>query len=169
VQKIIAEPGFHERMAAIGVDVVGTMPAAYAKIISDDYAKWGKVNPAAGIKPEGAGYGSRSSQPKLDQLDARAPRVGDVGDRRAGPHDLAVRLVELDALGFDLLDEGRQVLYVETDVIEHAPAGRSLRRIDFGEPELAARNVDDRLVVARADLAAEGLRVPGHGFGNLRL
>jgi hypothetical protein len=34
VQKIIAEPGFHERMAAIGVDVVGTMPAAYAKIIS---------------------------------------------------------------------------------------------------------------------------------------
>jgi tripartite-type tricarboxylate transporter receptor subunit TctC len=52
VQKIIAEPGFHERMAAIGVDVVDTMPAAYAKIISDDYAKWGKVNPAAGIKPE---------------------------------------------------------------------------------------------------------------------
>jgi hypothetical protein len=52
VQKIIAEPGFHERMAAIGVDVVGTMPAAYAKIISDDYAKWGKVNPAASIKPE---------------------------------------------------------------------------------------------------------------------
>jgi hypothetical protein len=31
---------------------VGTMPAAYAKIISDDYAKWGKVIPAAGIKPE---------------------------------------------------------------------------------------------------------------------
>ena len=30
-------------MTAIGVDVVGTTPAAYAKIISDDYAKWGKV------------------------------------------------------------------------------------------------------------------------------
>jgi tripartite-type tricarboxylate transporter receptor subunit TctC len=49
---IIATPGFHQRMAAIGVDVVGTTPAAYAKFISDDYAKWGKVVAAAGIKPE---------------------------------------------------------------------------------------------------------------------
>jgi tripartite-type tricarboxylate transporter receptor subunit TctC len=49
---IIAAPGFHQRMAAIGVDVVGTTPAAYAKVISDDYAKWGKVIAAAGIKPE---------------------------------------------------------------------------------------------------------------------
>jgi len=49
---IIATPGFHQRMAAIGVDVLGTTPAAYAKIISDDYAKWGKVVAAAGIKVE---------------------------------------------------------------------------------------------------------------------
>ena len=49
---IIATPGFHQRMAAIGVDVLGTTLAAYAKIISDDYAKWGKVVAAAGIKPE---------------------------------------------------------------------------------------------------------------------
>ena len=49
---IIATPDFHQRMAAIGLDVVGTTPAAYAKIISDDYAKWGKVVTAAGIKPE---------------------------------------------------------------------------------------------------------------------
>ena len=52
IGKIIAEPGFHQRMAAIGVDVVGTTPAAYAKSLSDDYAKWGKVIAAAGIKPE---------------------------------------------------------------------------------------------------------------------
>jgi tripartite-type tricarboxylate transporter receptor subunit TctC len=52
ITEIIAEPGFHQRMTAIGVDVVGTTPAAYAKIISDDYAKWGKVVAAAGIKPE---------------------------------------------------------------------------------------------------------------------
>ncbi|MEA2979917.1 MAG: hypothetical protein QOF09_1740 [Alphaproteobacteria bacterium] len=52
IAKIIATPGFHERMAAIGVDVVGTTPAAYAKIINDDYDKWGKVVAAAGIKPE---------------------------------------------------------------------------------------------------------------------
>jgi tripartite-type tricarboxylate transporter receptor subunit TctC len=52
IGETIATPGFHERMAAIGVDVVGTTPQAYAKIISDDYAKWGKVVEAAGIKPE---------------------------------------------------------------------------------------------------------------------
>jgi tripartite-type tricarboxylate transporter receptor subunit TctC len=41
IASIIAAPGFHQRMAAVGVDVVGTTPAAYAKVISDDYAKWG--------------------------------------------------------------------------------------------------------------------------------
>jgi hypothetical protein len=39
-------------MAAIGVDVLGTTPAAYVKIIADDYDKWGKVVEAAGLKPE---------------------------------------------------------------------------------------------------------------------
>jgi tripartite-type tricarboxylate transporter receptor subunit TctC len=52
VANIIADPGFHQRMAAIGVDVVGTTPAAYAKVIGDDYEKWGRVIAAAGIKPE---------------------------------------------------------------------------------------------------------------------
>jgi len=52
IGETIATPGFRQRMAAIGVDVVGTTPAAYAKIISDDYAKWGKVIAAAGIKPD---------------------------------------------------------------------------------------------------------------------
>ena len=52
IGKIIATPGFHERMAAIGVEVVGTTPAAYGKIIKDEYEKWGKVIAAAGIKPE---------------------------------------------------------------------------------------------------------------------
>ena len=39
-------------MAAIGVDVLGSTPAEYAKMLSDDYAKWGKVVAAAGIKPD---------------------------------------------------------------------------------------------------------------------
>jgi tripartite-type tricarboxylate transporter receptor subunit TctC len=52
IAETIATPGFHQRMAAIGVDVVGTTPAAYAKVLRDDYAKWGKVVQAAGIKPE---------------------------------------------------------------------------------------------------------------------
>ena len=52
ISAIIAQPGFHQRMAAIGVDVVGTTPAAYATIIRDDYAKWAKVVAASGIMPE---------------------------------------------------------------------------------------------------------------------
>jgi len=50
--EIIITPGFKQRMTAIGVDVVGTTPAEYAKIIRDDYEKWGKVVAAAGLKPE---------------------------------------------------------------------------------------------------------------------
>ena len=50
--EIIKTPGFKQRMASIGVDVVGTTPAQYAKIIRDDYAKWGKVVQAAGIRPD---------------------------------------------------------------------------------------------------------------------
>ena len=49
---IITELGFHRRIAALGVDVVRTTPAAYAKSISDDYAKWGKVIAAAANTPE---------------------------------------------------------------------------------------------------------------------
>src|SRR5205085_1491101 len=39
IAAIIAAPEFHQRMAAIGVDVLGTTPAEYAKILRDDYAK----------------------------------------------------------------------------------------------------------------------------------
>jgi tripartite-type tricarboxylate transporter receptor subunit TctC len=52
IAAIIADPGFHQRMAAIGVDVVGTTSEAYAKFIKDDYEKWGKVVAAAGIEPQ---------------------------------------------------------------------------------------------------------------------
>jgi tripartite-type tricarboxylate transporter receptor subunit TctC len=51
IARIIADRGFHQRMEKIGVDVVGTTPEAYAKFLSDDYAKWGKVVKAAGLKP----------------------------------------------------------------------------------------------------------------------
>ncbi len=52
INEIAATPGFHQRMAAIGVDVVGTTAAEYGKIIRDDYEKWGKVVKAAGIKAD---------------------------------------------------------------------------------------------------------------------
>lgn len=50
--EISATKGFRERMAAIGVEVMGTTPAQHAKIIADDYAKWGRVVKDAGIQPE---------------------------------------------------------------------------------------------------------------------
>jgi len=52
IAAIIADKGFHERMEKIGVDVVGTTAAAYAKITRDDYVRWGKVVAAAKIEPQ---------------------------------------------------------------------------------------------------------------------
>jgi tripartite-type tricarboxylate transporter receptor subunit TctC len=52
IAAIIADKGFHERMAKIGVDVVGTTAADYQKFLADDYAKWAKVVKAAGIEPQ---------------------------------------------------------------------------------------------------------------------
>lgn len=52
ISAIIADKGFHARMAKIGVDVVGTTADAYAKILRDDYEKWGKVVKAAKIQPQ---------------------------------------------------------------------------------------------------------------------
>jgi tripartite-type tricarboxylate transporter receptor subunit TctC len=48
----IDDPGLRQRMADIGVEVIGTPPAAYAAQIREEYARWGKVVPAAGIVPE---------------------------------------------------------------------------------------------------------------------
>ena len=49
---IITTAEFHQRMAAIGVDVLGTSAAEYTKLLNDDYAKWARVVKAAGITPE---------------------------------------------------------------------------------------------------------------------
>jgi hypothetical protein len=45
--------------------------------------------------------------------------------------------------------------------------GRRLRGVGFGEADLATRYVHYRLLVAGANLAAEGLGVPGDRLGNL--
>jgi tripartite-type tricarboxylate transporter receptor subunit TctC len=52
IAKIIATPGFHQRMVSIGVDVVGTTAAGYAKFLNDDYEKWAKVVEASGLKSQ---------------------------------------------------------------------------------------------------------------------
>src|SRR6266545_6434280 len=75
----------------------------------------------------------------LDQLDAGAPRIGDVGDRVAGWR-LTIRLIELDAFAFDLGNEGLQVLHIKTNVIEHTAERPDLWRVGLGKAELSARN-----------------------------
>jgi tripartite-type tricarboxylate transporter receptor subunit TctC len=52
ITAIISDRGFHERMAKIGVDVVGTTPEAYAKFLREDFDKWAKVVVAAKIEPQ---------------------------------------------------------------------------------------------------------------------
>ncbi len=62
--------------------------------------------------PAGARPGRLFAEPilwggrPLDQLDAGAPRISDICERDASRLVLADWLIELDALRFDLLDEG---------------------------------------------------------------
>jgi hypothetical protein len=67
---------------------------------------WPGPQTSAGARPSGCLlnrflWGGRP----LDQLDAGAPRIGDVCERDASRLVLADWLIELDALRFDLLDE----------------------------------------------------------------
>src|SRR5580704_3387178 len=103
----------------------------------------------------------------LDDLDPGAPGIGDISDDVARGGTLASWLVELDAVCLERLEECRMVLHVEADMVEYAMPGRRLRRVGLGEAELAARDIHHRLVVAGADLAAEGLCVPSHSLGDL--
>jgi tripartite-type tricarboxylate transporter receptor subunit TctC len=41
--KVLAMPELRERLAALGVEPVGTTPAEFAAIVRDDHRKWGKV------------------------------------------------------------------------------------------------------------------------------
>src|SRR6516162_810904 len=103
----------------------------------------------------------RAQRRPLDDLDAGAPGIRDVGDLVAGRGRLAWRLVQLDAVGLELLHEGGVILHVEADVIEDAMAGRRLGGIGLGEANMHARNaIHHRGIVAGARSATEGLGIP---------
>src|SRR5262245_55051388 len=80
-----------------------------------------------------------SQRRALDDLDAGAPGIGDVGDDVATAA-FARWLIELDAVGFELLHERRMVLHIKADVVEHAMPGRSLRLVGLVEANLCARH-----------------------------
>src|SRR2546426_10036155 len=94
----------------------------------------------------------------LDNLDAGAPGIRDVGDGVAGG-TFAIWFVEFDAFRLELLHEGCVVLHVETDVVEHTPSSRHLLRVGLGEPELYSREVHFRGVVTGGPFPPQGFRV----------
>lgn len=50
IVKILNAPGVKARLAPQGVDVVTSSPQALARLIREDYARWGRIISAAGIK-----------------------------------------------------------------------------------------------------------------------
>jgi tripartite-type tricarboxylate transporter receptor subunit TctC len=48
--KVLAMPQLRERLAAIGLEPVGTTPAEFAAIVRNDYRKWGRVIHDANIR-----------------------------------------------------------------------------------------------------------------------
>src|SRR5258706_16245273 len=89
-------------------------------------------------RPGSCALSSRLFRRPLHDLDARAPRISDIGDDHAGGFILPRRLVELDPLRFDLTHKGRVVLHVDAKVVEHATPGWCLLGISLGEADLRA-------------------------------
>jgi tripartite-type tricarboxylate transporter receptor subunit TctC len=52
IAKVLNAPEVKTKLATQGVDVVTTSPQALAQLIREDYARWGKIVQAAGIKPD---------------------------------------------------------------------------------------------------------------------
>jgi len=50
IAKVLAMPEVRERLAAIGLEPVGSTPAEFAAIVRNDYRKWGKVIRDANIR-----------------------------------------------------------------------------------------------------------------------
>lgn len=52
IARVLNTPAIKARLAGQGIDVVTSSPAALARLISEDYERWGKVVKAMGIKAE---------------------------------------------------------------------------------------------------------------------
>jgi len=50
--RAINTPEAKERMSALAVDIIASTPEAFAKLLRDEYAQWGRVVKAAGIKQQ---------------------------------------------------------------------------------------------------------------------
>ena len=52
IARVLNAPGTRRKLAAQGIDVVTSSPQDLARLIREDYARWGKVIKAAGIRAE---------------------------------------------------------------------------------------------------------------------
>ena len=52
INAVLAEPGIHERLVALGYRVTGGSPADFKKFVADETAKWGDVIAFAGVKAD---------------------------------------------------------------------------------------------------------------------
>jgi len=52
IARVLNVPEIKAKLGPQGVDVVTSSPQALAQLIRDDYARWGKIIKAAGIKSE---------------------------------------------------------------------------------------------------------------------
>ena len=50
--RALAAPETRERLSALAVEVIGSTPEEFATQLRQEYAQWGKVVKAAGIKPQ---------------------------------------------------------------------------------------------------------------------
>jgi tripartite-type tricarboxylate transporter receptor subunit TctC len=50
IARVLNTPATKSRLAAQGIDVLTTSPQALARLIREDYARWGKVIQATGLK-----------------------------------------------------------------------------------------------------------------------
>src|SRR5579863_1693391 len=99
------------------------------------------LRPKSRASKQASGLVCSGGRELLGQLDARAPRVGQVGDLGRPIRSQADGLVELNALRFELLCKRFQVLHIEADVIERPPFGRRQGRLALREGKVRARDV----------------------------
>jgi tripartite-type tricarboxylate transporter receptor subunit TctC len=52
IARVLNAPGTRRKLAAQGIDVVTSSPQDLARLIREDYARWGKVVRATGIRSE---------------------------------------------------------------------------------------------------------------------
>ena len=50
--RALATPETRERLTALAVETIGSTPEAFADLLKQEYAQWGRVVKAAGIKPQ---------------------------------------------------------------------------------------------------------------------